>query len=170
MSPRSSTGAKERPIVRIANILAVLALAAMLIGAVTLLLAREHSGLMLNAGEEEVVMEVKARSFDPWGAEMKVEVYPSWNATANVTLTATETTGTGKAQNHTDEVPPGSLLRWNERAQHGEEWSVQVTNHGNESVRVVATVSQMGNYWIGGALVGFGIAGFVFHRIDMRAG
>lgn len=170
MSPDSSTGADERPILRIANILAVLALVAMLLGAVTLLMARDHSSQWVGSGDSAQVLDHEALSFDLWGAQMQVEVRPSWNHSANVTLTVSETTGTGQHQNETHDVPPGSFLHWSIRAEHGEHWTAVLENHGNQSVQVVVTVSQMGHYWVGGALVAFGVAGFVFHRIGMRTG
>jgi hypothetical protein len=149
---------------RIANLLVILALVAMLIGAVVLVMAREETLVHVPAGEEALVLEHTARSWDPWGASLRVRVF----GPANVTVIAHESTGEPEVEAEAEGVPAGFVLVWEERADAGETWQVRILNEGNATARGAVTVTTLGNHWVGGTLVVFGFFGFVFHRLGMR--
>lgn len=169
MHPPSSAQ-RDPPLIRIANVLVIVAVVAMLIGAVVLLLARDHGAVDIASGEEEVVLERSGASWQFWGKGLEVRLVALTNATTPVTLTYEETTGTGKGDSNTSQVRPGRSLVLTQHADVGEEWVVSVRNDGDDPVRAVITVTSLGNLWVGGALVAFGVLGFVFHRVGMRHG
>lgn len=167
MNPRSFVH-QDPPVVRVANVLVIVAVAAMLVGAVVLLLARDHGVVDVAPGQEEVVLERAGDSWGFWGKGLEVQL--STNGTTQVTLTYEERTGTGKGDSNTTQLEQGRRLTLTQDVGVGEEWVVTVENQGDAPVRAVTTVTSLGNLWVGGALVAFGALGFVFHRVGMRHG
>jgi hypothetical protein len=155
-------------VLRVANVLVVVALLAMLVGGVTLLLARDHSAVDLGPGQEAVLLDRKTPSWALGGETFEVQA--TTNAGTNVTVSLEETTGTGFSEENRTSLQPGQRLVWSQHTSAGEQWNAVVINEGEAVVRAAITVTSHLHQWVGGLLVAFGVAGFVFHRMGMRKG
>ncbi len=146
-----------------ANGFVLVGLAAMLVGAVLVIAARDPYVRDVEPGDTALFLHYEAPRWDPWPRHIDATL----SGGANATLVAEETTGTGKGKTMTEFIP-GQIPDWEVEAEPGEVWRLSLSNEGNETLRVSGKTVATSFYYVGGALVAVGVLGFVSYRIGMR--
>lgn len=173
-----SAHASDPPVARFANIFVIVALAAMLAGAVGIISARETAVVDLEPGQQATLLDHSVPEWERFGRQITVFVKSAGNFTVGDTPEGVDdevVIRIGRAdgevvRDDSDEALTVGSAIWSERATSGERWTIVVENHGDERpARVSTTVSSPLAYTIGGVLVGIGVLGFVSYRVGMRS-
>ena len=151
---------------RLAQVLVIVALAAMLLGAVVLISAHDPYVEDVAAGTTKVVFEQRIPAWSVGARDLDATL-SSLYGTPNATFIAEETTGTGKRAEKSAFVE-GQVPDWSTRVQPGESWRLTLINNDNETIRVAGTLDSDTHRNIGVGLILVGVLGFVFYRIGMR--
>lgn len=164
-------------IIRFAQIFVVIALVAMLVGAVFIISARETYVVDVEPGEEALLFRYDVPGWDPLPHHLRVIVLSPGNFTVGpeaegvgdeVVLRIEETTNGEVVQDEANGTLRLGQAIWETDAAPGEQWVVHITNHGNTTARVSGTASSTSFYVAGGVLVAVGVLGFVSYRLGIR--